>query len=72
MYVNLNTFMRELICKFVFRFIVGNEDSFFPNAQRSRIVHWILSRTNYEDGAPGKCKFGMSLAEGCEGRFEWS
>ena len=46
------------------RFVIKDKDSFFTNAQRSRIVYAILARAFYEDddpNNPGKRRFGEGL-----------
>ncbi|XP_052808380.1 anoctamin-4-like isoform X2 [Mya arenaria] len=51
------------------QFVIKDRDSFFTNAQRSRIVYAILARAFYEDedpNNPGKRRFGIKklLANG--------
>lgn len=44
------------------RFVIKDRDTFFSNAQRSRIVYAIMARAFYEDADPqnpAKRRFGM-------------
>ncbi|KAJ8315866.1 hypothetical protein KUTeg_008016 [Tegillarca granosa] len=62
MFINFTDFMESNSC-FVFltcyRFVIENKDGFFTKAQRSRMVHEVLSRAAFDD-EKGKMKFGIN------------
>lgn len=43
---------------YIYRFIIKDKDTFFTNAQRSKIVYEILARTWFEHDKKGKKRIG--------------